>query len=496
MANINLVFLPHYPKEYDPLLQYPAFMDVLPPVEPDPDFLWVAPRAESTLQQLTDVGVTHFTKGDMIQPGWTDEQVIAFRSQGYGYDDVPTTNVQFSLPDHGPANEEWLSPPGVGIVWPLIWNKRFFNTPPGATEPMSYDEGYQKGLMYNTEHTIFVGQNSENIYAVGTHWPFVRGWCDAWVPRMKERWAGKKILMAWNYFTGLGPNIKDISQAAAKQLFFSPLSSWPGSPMLPGGTLELMNAYCLPIYLSSPDEVNHIPYDIIFNHYIEKKTEKHCIVFEQCFHEWLPNVHAEWRIPEGKFYQRSKMHVSPNISYSTGLLGRIFLSAFIPFMFSGKRTNPHYKVDRQWHQEGLWVPNGNGETETADLNSCPAWGTPGTIENLPGYQAENDLGYSGYLYNRTFRLTKGGEDEWCEFRVDGGNWIPMENNWANDIVDAYHEGTGYVFSRRKDGLVSFLVQNPKAPDGLAHLYEWKFQGQIYQAYLSGTMPYAVNYKYM
>lgn len=482
-----------FPASFEPETQRVQWMDTIPNINHNrPDFFWIMPRGQNTLAELVAKGVTHFTKGDMQQPGWSESQILAFRDSGRGYDDVPKTDVQFFLPDYGPGASKWVAPPGYPVAWPNIWNERFFRPGPGATEPMTVQEGQQKGGMYNNEHTIYVFENGEQDHAISPHWPFCKAWVQAWVPRVLQRWPGRQVLMAWNYISNFGASIKGGAREAKKALLRTPINQWAPNHMLPGGNLDLLNACCYTVYPGPPDDVRHIPYDIIYNAKVTAKAGKHLIVFPQGFHEWLPNVKRKWRIPTGNFYFQTKMSVAPELAFPVALFSKLWAKAFVPFSFGSKDNRP-FKLDPEWHNDDVFVPNGNGETETAPRDQSGIYGRP---EVFAANGIEDFTGYAMYYYDRVFAETHfGGTEQWLEFRKDGGSWITVTDQEADDVVDAYEDQRGFVVAWHKPGKVSFLVYPGFQDDCQRHLYEWKFNGNVYSSYVAGNMPFGFKTTY-
>jgi len=494
MANIVLDSLPFYPPTYNPETQRVQWMDQIPkPAVIDPNFRWIMPRGENTLQELVDMGVTNFTRADMNQPGWDETQISAFRNKGYGYDDVPQTPTMFSLADRGQGASQWVSAPGTPVVWPIIWNQRFWNTPPGATEPMSVEQGALRGQAYSAEHTVVIFENSEQDHAISSHWPFVKAWSEAWNAKVIARWPGKKTLRAWNYFTGFGETIRYSTAAERKAFINSPVSSWVANPMLPGGNLETYNAVCFGVYLQAPDDVKHIGYDIIFQTLVARKANKELIVFEQPVHEWLPNNKRVWNLPEGKFYYQGKLNIAPGIGYAIALFGRVFAAAFASFGFGGKSTKP-FKLDPQWHDQGFWVKAGDPEMQLTDISQSPVFGPRGSTQEVFASGGQEDMsGFARWLWDRSFANVMGGTDSFLEFRVDGGAWRTMTGNFADDLINAFYGDGYFVFCRQLNNKYAYIVYNGKAEDSIRHKVEWKSNGQVLEGYISGTIPF-VFYK--
>lgn len=498
MPNIEIENLPFYPATYDPETQRPQWFSQVPnAVIIDPNFRWVMPRGESDLEDLVKLGVTNFKRGHLAQPGWTEPQIVAFRDRGFGYDDVPQTQHFLGLPDRGPGASEWVGIPGQPWVWPQIWNRRFFPTAPGATEPMPAAEGRTRGALYTTEYTLVVFENSEQDHAISGHWPFIREFSEEWNARVVARWPGKKTLRAWNYFTSLGHSI--LYSTAAERLSFlnSPVSSWPANIMLPGGNLASYNAVCSGIYLRDPQSAQTAAYNVAYECYIAKKAEKENIVFMQPAHEWLPNNNVEWRVSGGKHYYQGKLRIAPGIGYAIQLFARLWGSAFVDFGFGGKESRP-FKQDPMWHPgQGIWVPDGNPETVPGNLNDSPVWGPPGSTQEV--FVASGQEDYAGFVrwaWERSFGKVMGAWTEsWPTFRVDGGSWRSFGSQLCEGLVKGFY-GDGYtVYARKLGTKVAFMVYNGKMPDSQRHKVEWQFEGETFEAWVSGTIPYCFYHEF-
>jgi hypothetical protein len=491
--------LPMFPKEYDPSDHVQHYQDILPTVARDESFVFHAPLGECSIEELMRVGVNRFTIGALHGQGPTEE--AALLADGLGYYDATKTDVQFSLTDLGQGASQWVGPEGPSSNWPFIWNLRFWQTPPGATEPMSYEEGTERGEMFGTSGTVYVFENAEQDHAISSHWSFVKAWVIAWVTRLLAQWAGsgRKVLFAWNYFTNFGIGLGgSMPSQQKKDLFRSPLSSWPASPMLPGGNLELMNAYCIPMYWNSPELGYDTPYELAFQYYVKLKTGKSVIVFPAVTLENNPSGMIRWKVPEGDYYNKEKLPLEPNFVINGLLLARIWLDAFVPWGVYGKNTNDlslnREYITNGWVQVGLWVPNGNQETELADPMGSPLL-NPGTVMVSPSNGFMDWAGIANAMFNRTFKLTMGGTDEWLKYRIDGGAWYNPVNDWADDVINASDNHKPLVFSRWKDGIGSILINHPRPGDCKRHLIEFEFKGTPYNCYIAGNGSFVTNLTY-
>lgn len=497
MANIEKDQLTLYPPNYDPgTFRVQGFDQIPNATIKDPGFHWVVPRGkEGDLIALTNKGVTNFSKSDLAQPGWTEAQIVAFRDQGYGYDDVPQSPVIFGLGNSGP--QEWTGPNGTSSTYPNIWWNGYYNTPPGAQEPMSAAEGTVKGNQYTVEFPVAVFETSEGTHYIGPHWAFVKKFAEAWNARVVARWPGKKTLRAWNYFTGFGETIQFSTAAERLSFVNSDPSTWPANIMLPGGNLASFNAVCYGLYLRDPTQARQQAYDMIFNAYVCKKANKEQIAFMQGFHEFLPNNNVLWTRPGtegaygGKFYHQNKLRHGCGESYAVLLFARIFCAAFIPFSWGGKDSRP-LKLDPFWHQyHGIWVPNGNPETLPGNTSDAPVWGPPqNTPEVFPATGVVEDTDFfARWTWERSFgKVLDHDEEKWCNFRVDGGSWKTFGSQLAEGVIKGFYSDGWFVYRRKKGNKYATVVYNGYMPDSSRHKVEWQDNGEVFETWVSGTAP--------
>ncbi len=486
MSTITLDLTPHYGPNYNPTTQRVQWMDqIRNQVYKQPGYAWHMPKGQNTIAELAAKGVTQVTRGEL---GSSDAEAIANRNAGYGYDDVVKTPTMFFLGDTGVS--AWTAPPGQPLAWPNIWNNRYWQQPPGATEPMSYEEGKRRGERYPAEYTLYVFENGENEHAISPHWACCKGWVEGWAHRVDERWPDRLVLKVWNYIYSYGQPVTVGTREQKKALLDMPINQLPYDQLLPGGTLAPMNAFSYPIYIGHPDAVRHVGYDIIYKAEQGLRIGKYMVVFPQAMHEGWPNIKTLWELPTGDFYFQSKMKYSPGLGFTSKLFSSLFAKAFVPFGFTAKDDRP-LRLDKQWHSDCIFVKDGDPETQTSNVDESGVWGPQNQYEVFPANGFEDDAGFASDYYDRLFAENHiGGTREFCEFRVDGGPWIPALNDSVKDAVDAWEDKRGLAIAWYKPGKVSFLLWNGCAPDTQRHTWEVKFKGNIYVAnHVAGTMPY-------
>lgn len=469
---------------YDPSKQTVQWMDYLPDAPSTDDKVWIAPIGSiSTPDQLIAKGVTNFSNYAIA--GLASAKQTELLNAGKTYDEAPKTWVQLILPDRGSG--QWV-PPGNG--WPNIWNTQYFDYSPGQSEPLTYQQGFDKGNQYSVAHRLIIFENSENNHAVSSHWAFWKPYYENLTARAQSRFPGKWRI-AHNYFTGAigrygdgdpkattygqSPTALDFNTRAQAHAFLNaPISDWPGSDMLPGGTLETVNSACYGLYFGSPDRTNEHPYRMIYAADRTHAAGKYLFAFMQEFYEWFPNNYIEIRYPTGKFYLQTKMAHSQAQLFNIALVSRIFLDGFIPFGATAKGPG-NFNVPRQYNQ-GLWYPNGSTTPQNPD--SFPYWSQPGTPEEWPTDGFEDGIARGMYAYSQTFMQTTGGTKQFLRFRINGGAWVEPTNNGVHDIVDAYFDKRGFVYAEIKSGKMAVMYMDGFA-DGSIKTLEYQYNGVTY-----------------
>jgi hypothetical protein len=473
---------------YNPTKQTVQWMDYLPDMPATDNGIWVAPKGSlNTIAQLVAKGVTTFSNYAISDLPSSEENALI--NAGKTYNEAVKTPQQLILPDRGAG--QWVP---IGLVWPNVWHTQFFDYVNGQAEPLTYQQGFDKGNQYTVAHRITIFENSENVHAISDHWSFWKPYYENLTSRAQARFPGLWRI-AHNYFTGavanypegvpsfndkinaygLRPgNLGDNSRTQAKAFLTAPLSDWPSSQMSPGGNLETVNSACYGIYSGSVDQTRHNPYRMMYMGHLTHKAGKYLFAFMQEVYEWHPNNYVEVRYPTGKFYLMDKMAHSQAQLYNIALISRVFLDGFIPFGAKPK-TGENYNFQREYVQ-GMWYPN--GATTPQDPNSFPYWTPPGGGPVYPTDGFEDGIARGMYAYYQTFMQTHGGTKQFLRYRLNGGNWVEAQNNNLFDVIDAFYDQRAIVYSEVKNGKLAVMYLNPYA-DGSIKTLEYQYNGVTY-----------------
>lgn len=459
----EIIWLEPGEDSYDPSTQQAQWGDIIPPFSLPPSKILVMPKGPYKVTQVLARGTSHVTKFDLL--GLPQPEADALANAGRTYNDPMgnLTQQQFNLPDRGSGS--WVPP---DQVWPNVFNTQFWDWASGQTEPITPQQGAEKGAWFSTYHNMVIWENSENVHAISSHWPFVKSYFDVFMPRIQARFAGKPVFVGWNYFSGISQRPDWMSRADAKQRLRDPLSSWPGNPMLPGGNLEKTTLSCLGFYLNEPGSVHKMLYMIPYSGALNKKANKYMVTFIQSVHEWFPNNFYAVTYPEGVFYRKDKLPINPNFLYSIAVLSYIYGAGIIGYAFDAKKS--HKNLVRQYAEGGLWFPNGSGTPQS--LDTFPHW-VPESSPYYTRYTGSADMAMFGVQdYAATWGQTEGGVEYYCDFRLDGGSWTTAQNAEMDDIVDATHDERGWVHVRILGSVMSVLYINPCA-DNANHTLEFR-----------------------
>jgi len=468
---------------YDVTRQVVHWMDYMPDMRLPAGQVLILPRGNiDPARFLLNKGITHFSKFEIVNKPDADWLM----AEGYGYDEVPQTAEQFGLQDRGPGSSRWV-PNGVG--WPNNWNERFFGPyREGQTEPLTYAQGYQAGLNYTTAYPIVIFENQEQDHAIAAHWSFRRAFYDAFMPRILARWPN--ALVADNYFSKLDAGaltLGNVNRQANKEILRTPIGLWPRTDLLLGGSLAKTNLVCFGYYLNAPDLDQGLEYKFMFSAKVAKLAGKEEVAFIQSFREDRPNNFVATYMKEGTFYMRTKMHHNPAATINYSFFAQCFGKGLIPFSAASK-TDGKFAYNRQYHGENegtLWLPK--GEKDFASLDRFPYWTTG--KEAFAGGQFEWGVMKGAHLYNDTFAQVKGGVEEFLSFKIDGVQ-IRAINKDYDDLVDAYYDKRGFVYSQRKGDKLAVFYVNSFA-DASLHDLEYTYQGKTYKMKVHSTIVHPV-----
>lgn len=495
----NIEFNQIIPDTFNPVLQKTTWLRNVGNMPTVNDGIWSSGIGISTPDEMINKGLTHISKYDL------QHYPESVRNQYYNSGKVdegipPITPQQLFLPDRGSG--VWVPP---DKNYPFTWNTRFFDYVEGQTEPLTYQQGVDKGNLYPTNATIIFFENTEQDHAVSSHWNFWRGYYSSLKARMDARWTanGIKYYLAHNYFTYIKtlryasnhPNFPNQDAATLgestreghKALLNMPLNQWPSHEMLGNGTLSSTNTGCFPIYLGAPDLNNTVPYRMAFSGFIHHKANKYLAAYVAVNHEWFPNNLSEVVYPEGKFYLYNKLPLEDGLIISLALISRIFCDGWVGwFNNAGEQDPSQPRFHREYHI-GEWFPNGS--SSPANLDTFPYWTTGDQEEIFPEQGAGNITGFAMKAYHDTFGQTKGGVRKFLKYRENGGAWITPSNNNADEIVDAYFDKRTFGFSEVKGNIMSVFFINSFATNNESKVLEFEHPTDssiIYKTNFAGT----------
>lgn len=478
----EIIWLQPIVDNWDPSTQQAQWLDILPPVDIPSNKTWIMTRGNTwTAQQLIDAGCTHVTKFDLAV--LSEAQRNAIMNAGKGYND-PMGNLtaqQYNLPDRG-AGQWWpKKPDGTPEDWPNIWNDQFFDYVPGQTEPLTAQQGTEKGNLHSTAHNIVIWENAEQNHAIGDHWPFVRAFFEAFIPRMIAKWGAGNFRVANNYFSGLGGDIYRMGRTNAKLWIRKSPSLWnadrpaggdgngyPAGQMLPGGTLAMTNLSLFAWYIGQPDNVFKKFFNFIYSAELNHKAGKLLGSFVQGVSEWRPSNFYKYIYPEGLLYRKDRVPVNPNYVYSIAIISFVFGDGEIAYLFDTKRGDKN--IVRKYSEGALWFPTGAS--------------TPQSLDTFPHFVAEEAGYYSTYTgiadvtamgvhnYVQSWAPTEGGVRYFCDFRLDEGDWVEALNAELDDVVDAQLDERGICVVRILGSQMSVFYQDPFA-DNVSKTLEFR-----------------------
>ncbi len=460
---VQLNFIQEVPDEYDALTQMCQWADILPDIVLPPGKFWHMSKGSYTAEQLLQKGYTHLSKFDMQELSPTRQSQVS--AQGKAYND-PMGNLtmqQFNL-SGDPHNANWVP---AGASWPNIWNANIFPTVPGQTEPLTYQQGYDKGMLFTDIYNAIIFENGEQEHAISPHWPFRKAYYEALVPRLLAKYA--RIYLGDNYYSGIGGRPDWMTRAEAKQRLRDPFNLWPGNPMLPGGNLEKTTLSCYGGYFKEPDTMYQHLYAIPYSGLLNRKAGKYMVGFIQSFHEWRPNNFYTIDYAEGRMLYKTKMPINPVYLISMTVLFYIYGIGVIGYGYDSKRGDK--KLVRNYAEGSLYIKNGS--EDPVSLDEFPYWTPEGSGYYYPYAGSADMTAFGVHMYANTWALTEGGTEYYCDFRLDGSStWITAQNAEADDVVDACHDTRGWVLVRIKGTLMSVMYINPNA-DNASHLLEFK-----------------------
>ncbi|PWJ55561.1 hypothetical protein CLV98_11337 [Dyadobacter jejuensis] len=456
-------FIDPIPDGYDPNLKTSQWADLLPPFKLPKGHVFFVNRGEWPVNTMLSQGVTHISH---FQLPWEDiNEVHRLKQAGLTYFDVQRLENFLQLkPTNGPDD------------YSKGYNKRWW--PHG---PFDQQTSIQKANEIQALDAVWIGETLENASWIQQDVP-MWGW---FYKRLRERYEAEfgsrdiPYYICHNYFQ-LNRDLITKGREKAKRIIRQPESESGLGVYLKGGTLTSTNLITTSVYLGAPDDQVGSVYKDIYDMILNKSMGYEAGIFLAGFHEWKPNNLFAYHYPEGTFYTYSKLPLDPNVIINYAFLSQVYGKVFVEWGGAGKQTRRDFSP--QW-AKGLWFPDGT---------HSPQEGFPYYSKDdgyYSGYNASIDLSAFGIrLYTESFGRLQGnaGSRQYLPFRIDKGPWIQPAQEAADEVVDAYYDRRGFVYSQSKGGKTAWFYLNSFA-DNKKHLLEVKLpNGRIESRTVAGN----------
>lgn len=437
-AHKNQSFINPIPAHYNPSTQQTQWADIATEMKLPSGHIWIATNGIWSVEKLMTKGVSHIANHHLP---WNDvRKVERLKASGVTYNNVPRIEHFLRLKEHGPDQF-----------------KNGYNLKYWPNGPLTEEQAVQKANEADINDAIWIGETMEGTSYMPPEADMWGHFYKRLRERYQEKWGSKNIpfFIAHNYFM-FWPNEMSLSREKSKnhykKLLHLKASELPKTNFSPGGSLSATTLIPEAIYIGAPDVQQGQVYEAIYKMHIIHQLGYETGIFLFGVHEWRPNNLYQYNYPEGRFYNYNKIPLDPNVIIANGFIAQIFGKIYVEWGGSGKSTGKNF--DSQWGK-GLWFPTGSKDP----VEHFPYYAKPQT-ETYPGYTGSEDLSYfSQKLYNDTFGKVTGGNRKYLKYRIDNGAWITPSQYSAEEIVDAYHDKRGFVFSESKNGKTVWFYLN-------------------------------------
>jgi hypothetical protein len=463
--NADQGFINPIPKSYNPASQEVQWADIAENMKLPQGHVWVAARGKWSIEKLMEKGVTHIAHHQL--PWDNESRVRQLKDAGVTYNNVPRIEHFLRLKENGPDRSQ----NGYNLkYWP--------------NGPLTREQAIQKANEADISDAIWVGETMEGASFMPAEAEMWGHFYKRLNERYRQKWGDKKVpyFIAHNYFMFWPSEMslsRDKNRSHYKKLLHLKPSELPKTNFSPGGSLSSTTLIPEAIYIGAPDVQQGQVYEAIYRMQLIRNMGYETGIFLFGVHEWRPNNLYEYNYPEGKFFSYSKLPLDPSVIIANGFIAQIFGKLYIEWGGSGKTSGKNFHSE--WGK-GLWFPTGARDPH----DDFPYYAKPNT-ESYPGYNGSDDFSYfSQKLYNDTFGKVAGGSRKYLKFRIDGGAWITPSQFSAEEIVDAYNDKRGFVFSETKNGQTAWFYLNSFA-DNKWHQLEVEFpDGSIAKERVAGN----------
>ncbi|REA63457.1 hypothetical protein DSL64_03135 [Dyadobacter luteus] len=459
------VFNTVIPDVFDPSTQVTQWADIAPDMKLPKGHVWVAAAGDWSVDKVMSKGVTHIAHHAL--PWDNKTKVQQLKEGGVTYNNVPRIEHFLHLNPQGADN------------FRNGYNLRYW--PNG---PLTKEQAIQKANEADISDAVWIGETMEGTSFMPAEAEMWGHFYKRLHERYQEKWGARKIpyYIAHNYFmfwpSEMSLSLKK-SRAHFKSLLHQAPNKLPETNFSPGGSLSSTTLIPEAVYIGAPDAQTGQVYESIYRMHLIRQMGYETGIFLFGVHEWRPNNLHQYKYPEGLFYNYSKLPLDPNVIIANGFIAQIFGKLYIEWGGSGKTSNKNF--DPEWYK-GIWFPKGADQPQ----EGFPHYAKPQS-PSYPGYNGSSDLSYfSQKLYNDTFGKINGGSRKFLKHRLDNGQWITPSQFSAEEIVDAYHDKRGFVYSETKNGQTAWFYLNSFS-DNKSHDIEVELpSGAIMKAQVSGN----------
>ncbi|WP_025763687.1 hypothetical protein [Dyadobacter tibetensis] len=459
-------FVNPIPESYNPDIKNTQWADIMAPIKLPKGHVFIVNRGETPVSTLLSKGVTHISH---FQLPWENiKEVERLKHAGLTYFDVQRLE-----------NFLQLKPTNGADDYSNGYNKRWWPNGP-------FDEATatSKADLVQPLDAVWIGETLENASWIQQDVP-MWGW---YYKRLRQRYEAEfgsrniPYYICHNYFQ-LGRDLITKGRQAAKDIIREPASQTGLQVYLKGGSLTNTNLITTAVYLGAPDAQLASLYQDVYDMVLNRRMGYEAGIFLAGFHEWKPNNLFRYEYPEGTFYTFNKLPVDPNVIQAYAFLSQIYGKVFVEWGGAGKQTLRRFSFE--W-AKGLWYPHGSKEPQ----EGFPYYSN--TNDYYSGYNASVDFSAFGLnLYAQTFAKVDGGKRQYLKFRIDNGPWIDPEQDYADEVVNAYYDRRGFVYSQSKGGQVAWFYLNSFA-DNRSHQLEVQLpNGSVRRKTVSSSGVHAV-----
>lgn len=446
-------FLNHIPQNFDPEKQLQQWTDIAPDMVLPKGHVWIA-RVNVNLRDVAlKKGVTHLSKYDLpwAKDGEPQDAVMKYKDAGLTYNDVPRPEHFMQLGGTGQSG------------WVDGYNTAFWKLPDAKTE----EYAIRQANWADINDVVWVGETMEGESSLSSDKPTWGFYYKRLRERYKQKWGDTPYYIAHNYFnfpSGFMVLGNQNSRQYSKDVLRMSPEQLPHSDWSPGGTLSSTNLIVYAVYKGAPDLQLSSVLESIFCYKVWQNMGYNPGAFLFGVHEFRPNNSYEYKYPEGTFYHQDKIPLDPATHIAHAFTAQVHAKLFIEWGGKGKSGNKYFGA----RTNGVWQAAGSTNKIEGDVFPEFSKDDPRHGNGAWGYSGSEDLSYFGTrLYYDTFAQVDGGTVQWLKFQLDKNSVVNPSQFSVDEVIDAYHEKRGYVYSVTKSGKTAWYYYNAFA-DNKAH----------------------------